>query len=176
MPRGGSAWAGFKASEFAAHKAFSEFMDNEVQGILNWGGTLSDTMYLVWQASMGEYDFEKKGYRISFIPHNADLTYITQTRKPDMFKTFKAAYATFLPIGDTGAEALEKKLNAQKTTRASNSLYAVMKVKLKDFKSRKADYSRPTNQDYIVDVVDDKVRFYVDENLTDKVFETSQFN
>lgn len=66
--RGIVQWGGRPVDEFRQHKAYVDFIHNQVDKIKLWACQLDHRVYLVGVAYLGDYDFDKKGYNLTLIP------------------------------------------------------------------------------------------------------------
>ena len=177
MPRAGRVWGGSKANEFTANKSFNDFVNSVMPDMLRFGDKLSSTLYLVTPARLSEYDFDNNGFKVSIDVNRSDLVYVTDKRKPAIFKEFKNSYSTYLKMSADKAENFQKRLGERKGRLTGKQLYAVMKVKLDEFVIYKPDAAnRARNRDYQVNFADNKVSFYFDEDLKEKILVTGKFN
>ncbi len=172
MPRNGRSWGGVRADEFRARKKYYAFVDTIVPEMIAWGDKLSATVYLISRARLGEYDYDKQAFKVTVVPHKSALTYVTKKRMPEFFKGMTGLYHTFLPMSEAKAEAFGKRLRAE----SQGELYAVLKLKIDNFKTRKSNYgNRAKLIDFQARAVENKITFYFDEALKEKVFESSKF-
>ncbi|MBT8264333.1 MAG: hypothetical protein KJN75_03265, partial [Muriicola sp.] len=66
LKRNGRLWGGNK-NEFAARRAYSEFLKDEVPKLKQWASSISKDFYLVMPTRLASYDFTKGGYRVNLL-------------------------------------------------------------------------------------------------------------
>lgn len=180
-------WGGGQATEFAARRAYTKYVQEEVPKLKSWADTLSTEAYVVDAVGLYDYDFDREGFPVRIANIN---NIVTSSQHPQLIAKVGFAYQPrqgsarlievtgeptvsgvqlFMPYPMDRAESL---MNEQK------QIYAVMRVVLHGMYPRTQrpmeppgrnlfHYGRPMAWDFAEPVIE----YYKDSRLTEKLFE-----
>ena len=181
--RGGRIWGGPQANEFKKRASFKKFVDTEVPKMLNWSSKLNTDVALVGIVVLPQYDFQKQGYQIGISPVKASGASATQDlqfwpRDPEgsgfdintgFFKS------VFLSIPPENAESMTNRLKTEFGQRNNLMLYTVMTAEIYTMGRKRGGGTHTSfgaNLGYVYDYKDTRIRFYLDPELNELVYET----
>jgi hypothetical protein len=178
----GGSWGGFSAlnpDQFHAKRMFNEFVDKELDKYFAMAKTLPRTAYILYQKNIGQYDFEKGGYRIDIQPkgygfiqnkysvlqNNGGIN----SNNMDAYKKYRNTYIKYYyHISEDKAPAF-----ADKVKQNGNVLTILYKVS--NYKPFIDPRTQTTdllvgNRQYLFDPSNIKINAYFDLSFKEKVF------
>lgn len=181
--RQGRIWAGHQANEFKKRAAYKKFVDTEVPKLLDWSSGLGKEVAMVGVIVLPTYNFQKNGFEIYLSPVRASVDYQSQDLQfwPRDLETssFKLNEGfgknVLLSIPPDKAEAVINRLKTEYSQRSRQLLYTVMIAEIYSSGPKRRGASHTPvggNVGYVYDYKDTRIRFYLDPNLTELIYET----
>ncbi len=169
--RGIFQWGGRPVDEFRKHKAYVDFVDNQVDKIKLWACQLDHSVYIVGTALLGEYDFDKKGYNLTLQAAGKSyngywlLTYMSRKNNKPFLDPNSQYNHLFISVNETVAEKL---------TSRHDKLYYAIKGKLTGYRQASGRHQPDpfyAGVNLTYDINGNTFEFFTDDLLTNKVFE-----
>lgn len=182
--RQGRIWAGPQANEFKKRAAYKKFVDTEVPKMLNWASELSNSIAIVGTVVLPAYDFQKQGYELNIAPirssgayHGQDMHFWPRDPETSGFDLNSAFMkSVLLSMTPEKAEAMSNRLKEEFGQRSHNlTLYTVMIGEMYSMGPKRRGGSHTSyggNVGYLYDYKDTRIRFYMDPELKELVYET----
>ncbi len=181
--RQGRIWAGPQANEFKKRAAYKEFVDNEVPKLLDWSSGLSRDVALVGTVVLPTYDFQKQGYELNILPikssgsqHRQDLHFWPRDPESMGFELNTGFIKNvLLSIPPDKAEAITNRLKTEFGQRNNLMLFTVMIGEIYSLGRAPRGGTHTAfggNVGYLYDYKDTHIRFYLDPELKELVYET----
>ncbi|MGI9547554.1 MAG: hypothetical protein ACR2MM_09980 [Flavobacteriaceae bacterium] len=181
--RQGRIWAGPQANEFKKRAAYKKFVDTEVPKLLDWSSNLGREVALVGVTVLPTYNFQKNGFEIYIVPvkasgtvHAQDLQFWPRNPESSSFKLNEGfGKNILLSIPPDKAEAMINRLKTEYSQRTRQILYTVMIAEIYSSGPTRRGASHSAfggNVGYVYDYKDTRIRFFLDPDLTELVYET----
>lgn len=181
LRRNGRLWGG-NENEFAARRAYMTFLKDEVPKLKQWAASLSKDFNLVLSTRLSSYDFEKGGYRVDLlfpraISQDSGTTFLYWPENEESAILAPGAqHSLFLAMSDVEAEKIDTRLTEMGQT-SFKQLFVVVKGTI--YGITRAGRNSGSAMIYggrnglLYDIIDPKIEFYLDEDLKEKVFEST---
>ncbi len=181
--RQGRIWAGPQANEFKKRAAYKKFVDNEVPKLLAWSSGLSREVALINRVVLPTYDFQKQGFDVVIAPVKGSAAFASQDlqfwpRDPEGsgFELNSGFVKTvFLKIPPDKAESIKNRLKTEFHQRNNQMLYSVMVAEIYSMGPKRRGGTHTAfggNIGFLYDYKDTTIRFYLDPQLKELVYET----
>lgn len=161
-----SEWGGYGSNEFDKIKAYTAYINDNFQDILNTASKVPEEAYWVSTARIGQYDFNSKAFPIHF-----SLTkgfYVPKNSYEEKLNDQSRIYNTTLEMSPSEAQILLENL-------PNRYLYAVYKIKYSrhDITNTGLSYTKdgnPRNEFHLISPI---IELFEDIGLTKKLGEIS---
>lgn len=181
--RQGRIWAGPQSNEFKKRAAYKKFVETEVPKLLAWAKDVNREVALINRVILTTYDFQKQGFDVVIGPVKGSVAFASQDlqfwpRDPEALGfDINTGFVknVLLAIPPEKAESIKNRLKTEYHQRSTQMLYSVMVAEIYSMGPKRRGGTHSAfggNIGFLYDYKDTTIRFYLDPELKELVYET----